>query len=324
MTAPPVPTAAAAGVAGLAGTTDARGRAVADGSATALTWLHAALIIFSTAALVTFLADPTAETQAWLAREPNATVYRIAWKFSGPTYVVAGFLAALAHAMSRLGVRPRVVAMFATVSVLALASELLGTHTGYPFGGYSYTEMLGHRILGLVPFPIPISWTCILYCSLAICGRLLPARDDMATRLRWAAAGAVILTAWDVAMDPAMVKTFHWVWTEPGAFYGMPYTNWLGWLATGFVLSLVMLRFVPPSAFAARVSPTRLPLVIYALNGIMPIAICLRHGMYWAAGLGTVAMGLPLLLGISRYAGAATGRASAPAWYGEEPASLPR
>ncbi|MHB1222744.1 MAG: carotenoid biosynthesis protein [Gemmatimonadaceae bacterium] len=302
---------------------EARGRAVAAASATGLIWLHAALILFSTAALVTFLANPSAETQAWLAREPNATIYRVAWKFSGPTYVVAGFLAAVAHAMSRLGVRPRVALMFVTVSLLALASELLGTHTGYPFGGYSYTEMLGHRILGLVPFPIPISWTCILYCSLAMCGRLLPARDDIATRLRWSAGGALILTAWDVAMDPAMVKTFHWVWAEPGAFYGMPYTNWLGWLATGFVLSWVMLRFVPPTHFAERVSPTRLPLALYGLNGIMPIAICLRHGMFWAAGLGMLAMGLPLLLSLRRPDRVTSERATGSAWRGEEPASLP-
>lgn len=302
---------------------DARQRAVAGGTATSMLWLHAALILFSTAALVTFLANPTPEVQAWLAREPNATVYRIAWKFSGPTYILAGFLAAVAHAMSRLGVRPRVIVMFVVVSGLALGSELLGTFTGFPFGGYSYTPMLGYRILGLVPFPIPISWTCILYCSLAMCGRLLPARDDPATRLRWSALGAVILTGWDVAMDPAMVKTFHWTWHVPGSFYGMPYTNWLGWLGTGFVLSWVMLRFVPPSAFAARISFTRLPLVLYALNGIMPIAICIRYGLFWAAALGTLAMGVPLLMSIRR------GRRPAvdgpeqrvAAWYGEEPAT---
>lgn len=279
---------------------DTPSRAIAANAATGLIWLHAALILFSTAALVTFLANPTPEVQAWLAREPNATVYRIAWKFSGPTYVVAGFLAAVAHAMARLGVRPRVILMFLAVSLLALLSELLGTYTGFPFGGYSYTPMLGYRILGLVPFPIAISWTCILYCSLAMCGRLLPARDDLSTRLWWSAVGALILTGWDVAMDPAMVKTFHWTWHQPGPFYGMPYTNWLGWLGTGFVLSWVMLRFVPPSLFAARISTTRLPLVLYALNGIMPIAICVRYGMFWAAGLGTLAMGVPLLMSVRR------------------------
>lgn len=302
--------------------TGGRARAAAAGAASGLLWLHAALILFATAALVTFLADPSPEVQAWLAREPNATVYRVAWKFSGPTYVVAGFLAAVAHAISRLGVRPRVPWMFVTISILALGSELLGTHTGYPFGGYSYTPMLGHRILGLVPFPIPISWSCILYCSLAMCGRLLPARDDRATRLRWSAVGALILTAWDVAMDPAMVKTFHWIWLEPGAFYGMPYTNWLGWLATGFVLSWVMLRFVPPSVFAERISPTRLPLVLYALNGIMPIAICVRYGMFWAAALGFLTMGLPLALGMRRGGRRAYERRRGAAWYGEEAASI--
>ena len=44
---------------------------------------------------------------------------------------------------------------------------------GLPFGPYSYTTMLGYRIGGLVPFPIPLSWFYMIYCSLAICGRFL-------------------------------------------------------------------------------------------------------------------------------------------------------
>src|SRR5690606_26086806 len=101
-------------------------------------------------------------------------------------------------------------------------------------------------------------------------------------------------------MDPAMVKTFHWIWDDPGAFafYGMPWTNWLGWLATGIVVSWVMLRFVPPSSFAASVSGTRLPLVLYLLNGVMPVAICLRYGLVWAGVLGSLAMLLPVVLSV--------------------------
>ncbi|MGI9090095.1 MAG: hypothetical protein ACR2GG_03200, partial [Gemmatimonadaceae bacterium] len=51
-----------------------------------------------------------------------------------------------------------------------------------------------------------------------------------------------------------------------------------------------------PAEFAQRVSPTRLPLVLYALNGIMPIALCLRHGLWWAGILGAIAMAVPLTL----------------------------
>jgi Mg2+ and Co2+ transporter CorA len=40
------------------------------------------------------------------------------------------------------------------------------------------------------------------------------------------------------------------------------------------------------------------PLVLYATNGIMPIATVARHGYWWAVILGVIAMGLPLWLSV--------------------------
>jgi putative membrane protein len=113
-------------------------------------------------------------------------------------------------------------------------------------------------------------------------------------------------------MDPAMVRTAHWIWhLAPVAeqtplqrifvsdiFYGMPLSNWLGWLLTGTVVARVMLAIVPPSAWARLVSPSRFPLALYAVNGILPITICARYGMWWAAILGFAAMALPLALAL--------------------------
>jgi putative membrane protein len=59
-----------------------------------------------------------------------------------------------------------------------------------------------------------------------------------------------------------------------------------------------MLAFVPPSAWARLVSPSRFPLVLYAVNGVLPITICARYGMWWAAALGFAAMALPLALAL--------------------------
>jgi putative membrane protein len=150
----------------------------------------------------------------------------------------------------------------------------------------------------------------MLYASLAICGRLLRADDGSAARWRWAAVAALVLTAWDVSMDPAMVATTHWLWHLPsleGAsltrrvalsnlFYGMPLTNWLGWLLTGLVVARAMLAIVPPTRWAARVSPTRLPFALYAVNGVLPILVCAGRGLWWAAALGAAAMTVPLAL----------------------------
>jgi len=262
---------------------------------------HAGLIAFSTAAMLTILNGPPGP---WLESEATATVMRVAWKFSGQTYVTLGALAVVLHATWAFGAR-RAALLFVAAVGIALGTELLGTSTGFPFGGYAYTSLLGYRILGLVPFAIPISWFYMLYGALALCARLLPARDDARTRWLWAAAAAAFLTAWDVAMDPAMVRTSHWIWRESGVFYGMPLTNWLGWFGTGLVIARVMIAVTPPTLVADRNAREWLPVALYAANGVMPIAICLRDGLWWAAALGAVVMATPLVLAVR--AGSRTG-----------------
>ena len=215
---------------------------------------------------------------------------------SGPSYVVFGAVGMLLHASSRFGCG-KAFALLAIGSLVSLGSELLGTSTGLPFGPYSYTTLLGYRIGDLVPFPIPLSWFYMIYASLAIAGRILPADDTERSKTIWALAGGAILTAWDVSMDPAMSRaTTHWLWHTEGFFYGMPLSNWIGWFLTGSVVSRAMLAVVGPKGFAEKVSPSRLPLLVYAINGVMPIALCLRHELWWAGILGTAAMGLPLFL----------------------------
>ncbi len=290
-------------------------------AATVCLAFHAALSVFSAVAFATFLSGAP---PAWLAQPANQRALQIGWTFGPATTVVLGALAGLLHAAGRLGAR-RAALIFIFGFLISLSAELSGTHTGYPFGPYGYSGLLGYKIFGLVPFNIPTSWFFMLYCSLAMCGRLLSARDDTRSKWAWAAVAGVILTAWDVSMDPAMVRTAHWTWHLTAAarqtalqrwfvsdlFYGMPLSNWLGWLLTGTVVSRVMLAVVPPSTWACRVSPTTFPLLLYAVNGILPITICARYGMTWAAALGALAMALPLALAVR--AGRRAGAAGAPA-----------
>ena len=283
---------------------------------------HVALLVFSGIAFATFLAPPA---PAWLQTPANQRVAAFMFVFGGQTTVVLGAIAGLFHAANRLSWRTAVW-IFVVGFAISLASELTGTSTGYPFGPYSYTTQLGYLIGGKVPFNIPTSWFYMLYASLAICGRVLKAGDDSRSRWRWAAVAAVVLTAWDVSMDPAMVATTHWVWQLPpmegaspiqrlfltGFFYGMPLTNWIGWLLTGLIVARAMLAIVPPSRWATRVAPSRLPLVLYAANGVLPLLICIGRGMWWAVLFGTVAMGMPLLLAMRRPARAPAARREVP------------
>lgn len=277
-----------------------------DRAAHGLMYGHLAMIVFATFAMVTILAG---EFPIWMQGPYTQTVYTLGWKYSGQVYILLGTVAVLLHSGPRFG-WGRAVAVMVVASGVALLSELGGTNVGLPFGPYRYTEMLGYRIMGDVPYPIPISWYYMLYGSLAICGRLLATDDSSMTRWRWALVAGAVLTAWDVPMEVHMTNVTppHWVWeldrvpawvpgwlVEP-VFYGMPISNWIGWYVTGVVVSRIMLAIVPPTTWTANVSVAAFPFLIYAMNGVMPIAVTARHG-YWLAVLGgIVAMGLPLWL----------------------------
>lgn len=269
---------------------------------------HALLSTFSAFAFATFLAGTPPE---WLNTPQNQRVMAFGFQYGGQTTVVLGALAGLCFLGYCVGMR-RALLVFAVSFTLSLASELTGTGTGYPFGEYSYSDRLGYKIAGLVPFNIPTSWFYMLVASLAICGRLLPARDDGKSKWWWALVGGFVLTAWDVSMDPAMVKTVHWIWHVSDLsgrsaferfigtpfFFGMPLTNWLGWLLTGILVARAMLAIVPPSVWARAVSRSNFPLWLYGVNGLLPIAICFGQGMALAGVLGSIAMLVPLALAL--------------------------
>jgi putative membrane protein len=270
--------------------------------------LHVALSAFSALAFATFLSGPPPE---WLNTPQNQRVMAFGFRYGGQSTVLLGAVAGLCFLAHCVGAR-RAMMIFAVSFALSLASELAGTSTGFPFGEYGYSDRLGYKVAGLVPFNIPTSWFYMLVASIAICGRLLPATDDAKSKWWWALVAGVVLTAWDVSMDPAMVKTAHWIWNVPdlssrstferfiGApfFFGMPLTNWLGWLLTGVLVARAMLAIVPPSAWARAVSPHWLPLVLYGVNGLLPVAICFAQDMVLAGVLGSIAMLVPLALAL--------------------------
>jgi uncharacterized membrane protein len=267
------------------------------------------VIAFSTVAMLTILAGPSG---AWAAREPAATIMPIAWRFSGPSYVVLGALSMLAFLGAKVG-WPRAVAVAAAACAISLVAELVGTGTGLPFGDYRYTPLLGYRIGGRVPFPIPLSWFYMVTASIAIVARFGPATRRPRSAWMTSAIAGLVLLAWDVAMDPAMVHTGHWLWGNGGwlrdihpaglaalftrdAWYGMPLSNWFGWYVTGTVIARVVLAIIPPLDVDRYLAPSAYPVLLYAANGVMPVALCFRDRLAGAAWGGALLMALPLLL----------------------------
>ena len=113
-----------------------------------------------------------------------------------------------------------------------------------------------------------------------------------------AAIGAIVMTAWDLVMDPMMVAGDHWVWEEPGAYFGIPIQNYLGWFVTTFVtfwLFLTLARIHPEQQDSSSDSFKQLAVWSYAIVGVSTILTDFLFGLDGPALVGIFAM-LPWVL----------------------------
>lgn len=180
---------------------------------------------FALATVLAQIAYPLAEGDA-LRRLTIATVVLFALASTSHAWLVHG-----------AGWAVRLVLVTAVGGFLA---EVAGVMTGFPFGAYDYGSGLGPKLVG-VPLIVPLAWTMMGYPAL-LAGR------HLARRLAPFPA-ALLLTGWDMFLDPQMVAAGHWTWRNPApdlpGVPGIPVTNFLGWLLVSLVM-MTALHFLLP------------------------------------------------------------------------------
>ena len=203
----------------------------------------------------------------------SAGFYAMAFEVFARGHILLAFAVLAASLSVRLGWRW--VPSLAVAAGLSLGAELLGTATGFPFSPYHYTELLGYRIAGLVPLLIPFSWFMMAFPCYVVARRMADAR-----LARWGI-GALLLTTWDLTLDPAMSSlTRYWVWESPGMYYGMPLPNLAGWVATGVAI-MAGFDAVRADKVARRV-PVALMETYYTTVLALSFAMTLVGGYWWA------------------------------------------
>jgi len=177
------------------------------------------------------------------------------------------------HASSALGVR-LTLAFFAITAVTSWAFEEVGVATGLVYGPYHYTAALGPW-LGSVPVLIPLAWFVLVYPSyvvanLIVHGWPVGTPGDGGHLVGLVLLGAVVMTAWDLVVDPILSgPSFRaWVWETGGPYYGVPIQNYLGWIVTTFTIYLlyrsVERRWTPQPVGPLSLGPSGMPVLAYA------------------------------------------------------------
>lgn len=234
---------------------------------------HIASMAFGLAGLLVVLPNP----ELIMNLPPvGQQFFQLSMAGGGVVYILFGAAALALYAQRTLGFRTTLAFMIPAVC-LSLSSELLGTSTGFPFGHYQYLSGLGYKVAGLVPFTIPLSWFYLgLACYLlARCGLKVNSTSSWLSHLGAIALAAVLLTAWDFVLDPAMSQTAFpfWQFQEEGAFFGMPYRNLTGWLGTGALFMGVAAVLWRKTEIKLSRPQLTLPLIVYLVNFAFGAAI---------------------------------------------------
>ncbi|MGN6495350.1 MAG: carotenoid biosynthesis protein [Agriterribacter sp.] len=161
---------------------------------------------------------------------------------------------------------------------VGFVAEVIGTHTGYLFGSYSYGPTLGYR-LNQVPLLIGINWFIIMYCcgtamyllQQKIRSRLLP--EDKHSFTWWGRAsvvidGALLAVFFDWVMEPVAVALNFWQWHGST----IPMLNYISWFAVSVLLLIAfsLLRFNKTNAFAVHLLMIQL-LFFLILRTLLPL-----------------------------------------------------
>ena len=135
---------------------------------------------------------------------------------------------------------PRALTAAAAAFALGLAAEWTGTRTGFPFGTYRYTGLL-RPDAGTVPLVVPLAWAAMGLPGYAVGATVARSRAGRIVT------GAIALTAWDLFLDPQMIRNGFWRWAHTGPYQGVPLTNFAGWLLVAAVLMAVFDVLLGPS-----------------------------------------------------------------------------
>ena len=192
---------------------------------------------------------------------------------------------ALIHGSMRYGVM-RMAIFTVLILVISWSYETMSIMTGFPFGHYHYSENFYGPWVGVVPFMIMPAYFAMGYMSWTIGHILLDKRNSAINGwdiIVLPAVASFVMVMWDMCFDPhASTIHGHYVWHEGGTYFGVPFSNYLGWYLCVFTFYFIF------SLIINRTSNTKDVTVRNKAFWILPVLLYLTRCIEYVINVFTV------------------------------------
>lgn len=158
------------------------------------------------------------------------------------SYIISSFsiifftLPTLIASIRWIGKRKTAV-IFIWLGLFALVVETFAIATGFPYGSFQYSDLLGFKLFGITPWTIFFAWSPLILAAFAVAKSLSLTRSLRIFLI------AALLVIFDLVLDPGAVFFSFWKFSAKGWYYGVPWTNFMGWLITG-ILGALLVEYV--------------------------------------------------------------------------------
>lgn len=169
--------------------------------------------------------------------------------------------------------------LITTLSIYALAIETAAITTGFPYGHFGYSEHLGFKLFGLTPWTVPFGWVPLMLAAGAIA---LTISKKAIVRIPLI---AVVLVLFDLVLDPGAVLLGFWKYPGGGVFYGVPLSNFAGWVVSGAIGAIIFEALI---GYFKPLLPVPVEMTRSAgLSLFFWTGIAIFGGMLWPGLIGT-------------------------------------
>lgn len=166
------------------------------------------------------------------------------------------------------------------VFISSFVIEWWGVNTGFPFGMYSYSDVLQPLVNG-VPLAITFAWFVVSVNSFLAARYFLGSGGAAAI-----AVSSVLILATDILLEPfASFINGYWLWSAGS----IPIQNFISWFIIGILYSAAIAFIVKwKSKIENRSRLEKIPMIIIAINILNFSVINIANGYFVLTAVGIV------------------------------------